>query len=207
MANSDTETLLRAAGAAGFARELAQVLAESVRELAPSPSGTSTVLAIEIEQLRSTSVKQTDAVVENTQAVLQNTVAQALGGRASTASGMGKVALGIMTAGLSPLITGLVRAFTGGGSPAPEPLPTYFSKPQAWQIEGRITGQQRGVEWSLPDGFEPAPAARATAAPQITVQVQAIDSRSFLDHRDEIARAVRQAVLNSNSLNDVLNEL
>jgi hypothetical protein len=39
------------------------------------------------------------------------------------------------------------------------------------------------------------------------VQVQAIDSQSFLDHSDEIARAVRQAMLNMNSINDVVTDL
>ena len=34
-----------------------------------------------------------------------------------------------------------------------------------------------------------------------------MDSRSFLDHSDEIANAVREAVLNSHSLRDVLTEL
>ncbi len=46
-----------------------------------------------------------------------------------------------------------------------------------------------------------------TYAPTITVQVQALDSRSFLEHSDEIARAVREALLNSHSLGDVLGEL
>jgi hypothetical protein len=47
----------------------------------------------------------------------------------------------------------------------------------------------------------------SAAAPQVTVQVNAMDSRSFLDHSDEIASAVREAVLNSHSLRDVLTEL
>jgi len=41
----------------------------------------------------------------------------------------------------------------------------------------------------------------------VTVQVQAMDSRSFLDHSAEIARAVREAMLNMHSLNDVVSEL
>lgn len=45
------------------------------------------------------------------------------------------------------------------------------------------------------------------AAAQITVQVQAMDSRSFLDHSEEIAQAVRQAMLNSHGINDVITEL
>ena len=45
------------------------------------------------------------------------------------------------------------------------------------------------------------------APTQVTVQVQAMDSRSFLDHSEEIARAVRQAMLNSHGINDVVTEL
>jgi len=61
-----------------------------------------------------------------------------------------------------------------------------------------ISGQQRqrGALWPS-----------SAPAPQITVNVQAMDSQSFLDHRSEIARAVRDAMLNSNSINDVVNDL
>jgi len=54
-----------------------------------------------------------------------------------------------------------------------------------------------------------APAAQpaSSATTHITVQVQAMDSRSFLDHSEDIARAVRQAMLNSNGINDVITEL
>jgi hypothetical protein len=44
-------------------------------------------------------------------------------------------------------------------------------------------------------------------APQITVNVHAMDSRSFLDHSNEIALAVRDAMLNLNAINDVVNDL
>jgi len=42
---------------------------------------------------------------------------------------------------------------------------------------------------------------------QITVQVQAMDSQSFLDHSGDIALAVRQAMLQSSVLNDVIREV
>ena len=45
------------------------------------------------------------------------------------------------------------------------------------------------------------------AAPQITVNVQAMDARSFLDRSNDIALAVRDAMLNMNAINDVVNEL
>jgi hypothetical protein len=37
--------------------------------------------------------------------------------------------------------------------------------------------------------------------------VQAMDARSFLDRSGDIAAAVRDAMLNMNSINDVVNEL
>ena len=41
----------------------------------------------------------------------------------------------------------------------------------------------------------------------MTIQVNAMDSQSFLDHSDDIAMAVKQAILNSSSLNDVISNL
>jgi hypothetical protein len=59
---------------------------------------------------------------------------------------------------------------------------------------------------SSSDSGAPSGPSGAGAA-QITVNVQAMDSQSFLDHSNEIAQAVRAAMLNSNSINDVVNNL
>lgn len=47
----------------------------------------------------------------------------------------------------------------------------------------------------------------APAAPQITVNVQAMDAQSFLDRSNDIAQAVRSAMLTMSSINDVVNDL
>jgi hypothetical protein len=39
------------------------------------------------------------------------------------------------------------------------------------------------------------------------VNVQAMDSQSFLDHSSDIAQAVRNAMLNMSSINDLVSEL
>ena len=52
-----------------------------------------------------------------------------------------------------------------------------------------------------------AEAGATREAANITIQVQAMDSRSFLDHSTEIAQAVREAMLNMHSLNDVVNDI
>ena len=60
-------------------------------------------------------------------------------------------------------------------------------------------------------GLRPVDSAKPPPAPQsstqIVVLVNAMDSRSFMDHSDEIAQAVRTAMLNSSSLNDVISEM
>jgi hypothetical protein len=47
----------------------------------------------------------------------------------------------------------------------------------------------------------------ATSAPSVVVQVQAIDSRSFLDHSDAIADAVKKSLLESHTLAETVREL
>jgi hypothetical protein len=81
------------------------------------------------------------------------------------------------------------------------------------------TTPTRGFQSSLQDsppvngnaqfGYRHTPAAPGESGHQsvINVNVQAMDSRSFLDHSQEIARAVREAMLNLNAINDVVAEL
>jgi len=80
--------------------------------------------------------------------------------------------------------------------------------PQPVQAQGGITasspGQVAAVSYS--ESGQPRPQT-ASASPQVTIQVNAMDSQSFLDHSDHIAMAVKQAILNSSSLNDVISGL
>jgi hypothetical protein len=132
--------------------------------------------------------------------------------------------------GMVPLIVGLLGLFGGGGTPAPPALEKYVM-PDRLYFEGADTGSDiSGADYDqmgTPRAYRPAPAGSgaqtgATAAPgsidsggaasssgatQITVNVQAMDSQSFLDHSSEIAQAVRTAMLNSNAINDVVNNL
>jgi hypothetical protein len=67
-------------------------------------------------------------------------------------------------------------------------------------------------QMGIPPRYTPAAGGAASvpgtgAAPQITVNVQAMDARSFLDRSNDIAAAVRDAMLNLNAINDVVNEL
>lgn len=197
---SSGETLLNAAGLTEFRQGLREVLSEAARAVRQGSFGEgAATLTAEMARLRGASASHAEAVVQNTQAVLQNTLLRGSGGVASAASAAGKWALGIATGGVAPLITGLLGLFRGHREEA-APLLVSYARPQAAALEGTTAGDR--VSWNWRDGVRPA-----STPQQVTVQVQAMDSRSFLDHRDEIARAVREAVLHSHSLNDVLAEL
>ena len=126
--------------------------------------------------------------------------------------------------GLAPLISGLVSLFSGGDTAAPAPLVKYAMPAAADFQAAESQGQVTGVDYDqagMPRSYAPTGASAGTsgspggsvggaasgATPQITVNVQAMDARSFMDRSSDIALAVRDAMLNLNSINDVVNDL
>jgi hypothetical protein len=126
--------------------------------------------------------------------------------------------------GLVPLVTGLIGLFDGGSS-GPPPL-TKYAMPQHLDFTGADTGSGIGqasydqfgmprVAGAAADSSNGAASPTATggggsaaaSSPQISVTVQAMDAQSFMDRSSDIAQAVRQAMLNSSSINDVINDL
>jgi len=170
-------------------------------------------LTQQLQQLQTVNQAAAQATQDNTQAISLNSTVRAQGGSstAGTVGGVLENVLGIGT-GLSPLITGLISLFGGGGGSAQaSPLATLIMPPKTTVNAGISEGapaQAFGVDYS--QGGQPRPVSAssgASNAPQITVQVQALDSQSFLDHSTDIAMAVRQAMLESNVLNDVIQGL
>ena len=149
-------------------------------------------------------------------------------------STLGSVASTVLESGfgLAPLISGLVSLFSGGDTAAPAPLVKYALPAaadfQAAESQGQVTGLDYD-QTGMPRSYAPAAASGGAsgaatgttngaasgsasgtgngAAPQITVNVQAMDARSFMDRSSDIAAAVRDAMLNLNAINDVVNDL
>lgn len=157
----------------------------------------------QLDLLRTVQQSQADLVGQNTKAVSENT-ASAVAGAAKSVGG----AL-LNGFGISPIVSGLLKLF-GGGSSAPAEVPlTKYAAPSSVRLDaGLVGGDLAAVDRGIGDrvrvlgGGSPVPAAT-----QVTVQVNAMDSRSFLDRSDEIAKAVRLAMLESHAINDVVAEL
>jgi len=110
---------------------------------------------------------------------------------------------------LGAAVNGIAKLI-GRDNRDPEPELPVYSQPASIRTEAALPREEGNGLSSVSygqDGFVRATPRPATIVPQVTVQVQAMDSRSFLDHSNEIARAVRDAVLNMHSLNDVMAEL
>jgi hypothetical protein len=121
--------------------------------------------------------------------------------------------------GLVSLVTSLAGLFGGDEENTPPPLIKY-ALPTARDFEAAETPtgfagvdyNQAGAPRAIGPNQAGAPLAMGpnqtgTTPAQVNVTVQAMDARSFLDRSTEIAAAVREAMLNLNSINDVVNDL
>jgi hypothetical protein len=167
-----------------------------------------TTITSQLQQLQTINQSQLQSIEANTNAVAANTSTKGSG--SSTASSIGNTLLDVfgLGSGLSPLISGLVSLFGGGGSsqapavtPYIQPLPLNLSA----GFSGSSAGGPAGVDFG--EGGQPRQTTAAAAQQQITVQVQAMDSQSFLDRSNDIAAAVRKAMLETSMLNDVIREV
>jgi hypothetical protein len=151
----------------------------------------------QIAQLQSAYQQQAALITANTQAIQGNTSAQGH----SALSTAGGLALSLLGGGglglLSPLISGIASLF--GGSSAPKPLPFYIP-PAPVAISGVLIS-------AAPIAASNGGATAASPASQVTVNVNAMDSQSFMDHSADIANAVREAMLNMHPINSVVASL
>jgi hypothetical protein len=213
--NSDIETLIRATtydplwtgmndGAAGVAGRPTESMTSVDDSRESRPDEGLTQLVAEMKKL----VDSATAAGANN---IAPTKAASTGG-ASQESGFGEMAIrtAAMMTGVGPLVNGLLKLF---GSNQPEPLPALekFNVPSSVSVEAGLTRDReysalRYVQGGTPEASSGSSGA-PTQSPTIQVNIQAMDSQSFLDRQDDIARAVREAMLHSNSINDIVLEL
>lgn len=163
----------------------------------------------EIAQLRTSYQQQADLIKANTQALQSNTSGQGSHSAISTVGGALSGVFGGALGFLSPIISGITHLFGGGGS-QPVTLPTYTAPPPV-SIGGILhaSGTNGGTAptAAAPVAQTQQTSAATTYSPQISVQVNAMDSQSFMDRSGDIANAVREAMLNNHPINGVVADL
>jgi hypothetical protein len=109
---------------------------------------------------------------------------------------------------LTPIVEGILSLF-GGSSQTVQPLVPFTLPPSINYAGGVSAGGVAPVDYGQNGQLRPVNSGGGSSTSNQTVQIQvnAMDSKSFLDHSEEIAQAVRQAILNSSSLNDVISDL
>lgn len=209
-------------------RELLRAVASSFPQSADRLRG-------QMEALVSLAAIQNDRLRENTDALTQNTTSRSAGASVTNTgrSILNAVGGGLF---FSPLISGIARLLRGSRTPetvaplpAPRPRPFHleaglFSGFTPAGLDWDQYGKPREAAARRPDLLAIAPLPRAVgpvsgdsgaydvsrppsvSPTNVTVQIQALDSRSILDRADDIARALREAMLHSHSVNDVIHE-
>jgi hypothetical protein len=164
----------------------------------------------QLAQLQAVFQAHIDATAENTKALADRANTSSEGSSGAAAAGnIAKTVGGLITGGfsLNPIVSGLMKLFGGGGSndAAPAPL-VKFSLPTPVSVNAGVDRGGAGVA-PVDYGQNGLPRSAAQPPTQVTVQVNAMDSQSFLDRSGDIANAVRRAMLESSALNDVVSEI
>lgn len=181
---------------------------ELLNAVAGSFSQSADKLRGQIDLLTTLSAQQNASVKQNTDALVQNTVTRSSESPVATAS---KSILSTLGGGLflSPLISGIARLF-GRKNSEETPALTQAVRPEPLSLDAILAPDSRAGVSSF-DFDQQGQPRRISATPppsqQVTIQVQALDSRSIIDRSDDIARALREAMLHSHSVNDVIGEI
>lgn len=166
------------------------------------------------QQLQSLNAINENLLAESLRAMQSAQSSSGGGGGGSILGAVGGALAGGL--GLSSLISGVADLFGRGGSSAPA-APTPYMQPLPINLDAGFSAAAGGAPFATDSAQGNLPramtnsgsgaASPAQASSQITVQVQAMDSQSFLDRSHDIAAAVRQAMLESTVLNDVIRQV
>jgi len=180
------------------------------------------------QQLQSLNAINENLLAESLRAMQSAQSSSGGGGAGSILGDVGGVLAGGL--GLGSLLSGVADLFGGGGGNAPaaptpyvQPLPinlaagfsaagggaSFAADSAEGNLPRSMTNSSSGGVSSSSSSASSASSSSSSSSPssQITVQVQAMDSQSFLDRSQDIALAVRQAMLQSTVLNDVIRQV
>jgi hypothetical protein len=151
----------------------------------------------------------TDSLSSSLFSLVSPAAAGAESAATSSASTAEKIASFLPMGGL---VEGLIGLFSGGSS-APAPL-TKYAMPAKAEFTSNLNANgttsaadygQNGLARGYGDSSSGSSSSPSGSSTPINLTINALDSQSILSRADDIAAAVRGAMLNGNSINDVIN--
>lgn len=110
---------------------------------------------------------------------------------------------GGLVSSLNPILGGLLRLFGGGREEAPAQFRAVV-RPTTMRYDMGFGGGGTGYSFVDRDAGGVVRATGPSGPPAVVVNVEAIDSRSFLERTPEIAEAFRRALLESEGIQGLL---
>lgn len=182
-----------------------QALGQTLQDIVSMVTLGNAKLASDIGEVKSTT---TDGLsrVQGQLVQIQESVAQTqLGSLANASAKSGGLASGLIgSLFLSPLWKGLASLFGGGSEPKTVQL-TPFQQPQSANFD--LPAANLGGSTASSTVAPATPKTPAANANNVNITINAMDARSILDRSDEIAAAVRVAILSGNNVSESVNEL
>jgi hypothetical protein len=174
----------------------------------PQLVDTMSALTRQIATLEQAARTNSEALEANTKAALDGAINRLAGGVAEARQLTSGMAGGILGSAFSPLVRGILGIFRRKDQEAEIPLNIY-TPPSPIRLEAAVseTGEITPISYGQGGAPRPIESRSTTTTQPIVIQVQAMDSRSFVDHSDEIARAVREALLSNHMIHDAIRDV
>jgi hypothetical protein len=167
----------------------------------PVANGDLGELAAQVSELRRAIIPAATPVAVNTKSSTSSTAAS------SGSNGIVKfISTFLGGSGLGSIVSEIAGLFGGGKPDTPEPL-YRFTLPQSVSVEAGLTRSREFVPVSYSQNGQARPTTQQEPMPQAAAQTLSVDSRWFMDHSEDIASAVKEAMLHSHSINDVVADL
>lgn len=152
--------------------------------------------------------QNSQALEANTKAALESTFSRIAGGIAETRQVAHGISSGALGSALSPIVRGVLGLFRRKDEGTQVPLNIYTPPPPIRLEAGVAENREVAPVFYGQGAFPRATGAHLQSNTQpVVIQVQAMDSRSFVEHSEEIARAVREALLSNHMIHDAIRDV